>query len=115
MWSSVKFRMAIRPGLERLCDVAAAGVWTACTSTLRIAWLLNMLLVDEQRHCGVELVFLNRRIGTCPKRTYCCRFMAWRRSTGVPRSWNVAVAASDMRHVAGMSMFSAARPTAIAA
>ena len=61
----------VRPALERLRDIAWAGgfqrlyVHSPDRLARRYAW--QVLLVDELRRCGVELVFLNRTIGVSPE------------------------------------------------
>lgn len=61
----------LRPALERLRDVAAAGglerVYVHSPDRLARKYAYQVLLVDELRRCGVELVFLNRQIGTSPE------------------------------------------------
>lgn len=61
----------VRPALERLRDAAASGVidrlYIACPDRLARKCSLQMLLVEELEHCGVELVFLNRPIGRTPE------------------------------------------------
>jgi site-specific DNA recombinase len=57
----------LRPGLERLRDSAAAGMFDRLYvhSPDRLArnYAYQVLLLDELRRCGVEVVFLNRAIG----------------------------------------------------
>lgn len=61
----------VRPALERLRDVAAAGgldrLYVHSPDRLARRYAYQVLLVDELRRCGVELVFLNRQIGTSPE------------------------------------------------
>jgi len=61
----------LRPALERLRDVAAAGgldrVYIHSPDRLARKYAYQVLLVDELQRCGVELVFLNRQIGTSPE------------------------------------------------
>lgn len=61
----------VRPALERLRDVAAAGgldrLYIHSPDRLARKYAYQVLLVDELRRCGVELVFLNRQIGTSPE------------------------------------------------
>jgi len=60
-----------RPALERLRDVAWAGGFTQLyvhspdRLARKYAW--QVLLVEELRKCGVEIVFLNRTIGVSPE------------------------------------------------
>jgi len=57
----------IRPALERLRDVAATGsidrLYVHCPDRLARRYAYQVLLVDEFRRCGVELVFLNHPLG----------------------------------------------------
>src|SRR3990172_6940272 len=54
----------LRPSLERLRDLAAAGGWDRLYvhSPDRLArkYAYQVLLIDELRRCGVEVIFLNR-------------------------------------------------------
>ena len=57
----------IRPALERLRDVAATGsidrLYVHCPDRLARRYAYQVLLVDEFRRGGVELVFLNHPLG----------------------------------------------------
>jgi len=57
----------IRPALERLRDQASGGaidrLYVHSPDRLARRYAYQVLLVDELRHCGVELVFLNRPLG----------------------------------------------------
>jgi site-specific DNA recombinase len=61
----------IRPGLERLRDIAWAGGFTRLyvhspdRLARKYAW--QVLLVEELQRCGIELIFLNRTIGVSPE------------------------------------------------
>jgi len=61
----------VRPALEQLRDLAAAGgldcLYVHSPDRLARKYAYQVLLVDELRRCGVELVFLNRQIGTSPE------------------------------------------------
>jgi site-specific DNA recombinase len=61
----------VRPALERLRDLAAAGgldrVYVHSPDRLARNYAYQVLLVDELRRCGVELVFLNRSLGESPE------------------------------------------------
>ena len=61
----------VRPALERLRDVAAAGgldrVYIHSPDRLARKYAYQVLLVDELRQCSTELVFLNRKIGISPE------------------------------------------------
>lgn len=61
----------VRPGLERLRDVAWAGGFTRLyvhspdRLARKYAW--QVLLVEELQRSGIEIVFLNRTIGVSPE------------------------------------------------
>ena len=61
----------VRPGLERLRDQAAAGavdrLYVLAPDRLARQHVHQMVLVEELRACGVELVFVNRPLGTTPE------------------------------------------------
>ena len=61
----------VRPALERLRDAAAAAVldrlYVHCPDRLARHYAYQVLLIDEFRRAGVEVVFLNRAIGTSPE------------------------------------------------
>ena len=57
----------VRPALERLRDLAAAGglerLYVHSPDRLARKYAYQVVLVDELRRCGMEIVFLNRQIG----------------------------------------------------
>src|SRR6266480_101186 len=53
----------VRPALERLRDVIAAGA----VDRLARKYAYQVLLVDEFRRAGVEVIFLNRALGQSPE------------------------------------------------
>ena len=61
----------VRPALERLRDAAAAGlldrVYVHSPDRLARRYAYQVLLIDEFRRAGVEVVFLNRAIGLSPE------------------------------------------------
>src|SRR3989442_398815 len=61
----------IRPALERLRDVIAAGavdrVYVHSPDRLARKYAYQVLLVEEFRRAGVEVIFLNRALGQRPK------------------------------------------------
>ena len=61
----------VRPALERLRDLAASGtldrVYVHSPDRLARRYAYQVLLVDELRRVGVEIVFLNRQIGASPE------------------------------------------------
>jgi site-specific DNA recombinase len=61
----------IRPALERLRDVAAAGgidrLYVHCPDRLARNYAHQVLLLEEFIRAGVEVVFLNREVGQTPE------------------------------------------------
>src|SRR5262245_50895831 len=61
----------VRPGLERLRDQAASGafdrLYVHSPDRLARRYAYQVLLVDELKRCGVEIIFLNRAIGQSPE------------------------------------------------
>ena len=61
----------IRPGLERMRDLAAGGMidrlYVHSPDRLARKYAFQVLLTDELRRSGVEIVFLNREIGSTPE------------------------------------------------
>jgi site-specific DNA recombinase len=61
----------IRPALERLRDVAAAGeldqLYVHCPDRFARNYAYQVLLVEELTHRGVEVIFLNRPLGQTPE------------------------------------------------
>ena len=61
----------LRPALERLRDQAAAGaidrLYVHSPDRLARKYAYQVLLLDELKRCGVEVVFLNRQIGCSPE------------------------------------------------
>ena len=61
----------VRPALERLRDATAAGlldrVYVHSPDRLARRYAYQVLLIDEFRRAGVEVVFLNRAIGLSPE------------------------------------------------
>ena len=61
----------VRPALERLRDLAAAGgidrLYVLCPDRLARSYAYQVLLVDELQRCGVEVVFVNRELGKTPE------------------------------------------------
>jgi site-specific DNA recombinase len=62
--------MLVRPALERLRDLAAAGavdrLYVHSPDRLARKYAYQVLLVDEFQRAGVEVVFLNRELGRSP-------------------------------------------------
>jgi site-specific DNA recombinase len=61
----------VRPALERLRDVAAAGavdrLYVHSPDRLARKYAYQVLLVDEFQRAGVEVIFLNRELGRSPE------------------------------------------------
>ncbi len=61
----------VRPALERLRDLAAAGgldrLYVHSPDRLARKYAYQVLLLDEFGHAGVEVVFLNRALGESPE------------------------------------------------
>ena len=61
----------IRPALERLRDMAATGaidrLYVHSPDRLARKYAYQVLLLDEFSRCGVEVVFLNHRLGETPE------------------------------------------------
>src|ERR1043166_5849900 len=61
----------VRPALERLRDVAAAGAvdrrYIHSPDRLARKYAYQVLLVDEFQRSGVEVIFLNRELGRSPE------------------------------------------------
>src|SRR5689334_11973397 len=61
----------LRPALERLRDQAAAGaidrLYVHSPDRLARKYAYQVLLLDELKRCGVEVVFLDRQIGRSPE------------------------------------------------
>jgi site-specific DNA recombinase len=61
----------IRPALERLRDMAAAGgidqLYVHCPDRLARNYAHQVLLLEEFFRAGVEVIFLNREVGQTPE------------------------------------------------
>jgi site-specific DNA recombinase len=61
----------VRPALERLRDVAAAGgmdrLYVHCPDRFARHYAYQVLLLEELTQCGVEVIFLNRPLGETPE------------------------------------------------
>ena len=61
----------VRPALDRLRDLAASGsldrLYVHSPDRLARRYAYQVLLVDELRRSGVDVVFLNRQIGLSPE------------------------------------------------
>ncbi|MCI0558088.1 MAG: recombinase family protein, partial [Nitrososphaera sp.] len=61
----------VRPGLERLRDTIYSGaldrLYVHSPDRLSRKYAYQILLIDEFRRAGVEVVFLNRQVGDTPE------------------------------------------------
>ena len=61
----------VRPALERLRDLAAAGavdrLYVHSPDRLARKYAYQVLLVDELQRAGIEIIFLNRELGRSPE------------------------------------------------
>src|SRR5215472_7826895 len=61
----------VRPALERLRDFAAAGaiqrIYVHSPDRLARSYAYQVVLLDEWRRYGIEVVFLNKAIGQSPE------------------------------------------------
>jgi site-specific DNA recombinase len=61
----------VRPALERLRDVAAAGgmdrLYVHCPDRFARHYAYQVLLLEELTHLGIEVIFLNRPLGQTPE------------------------------------------------
>ncbi len=61
----------VRPALEQLRDVAAAGgidqLYVHCPDRLARNYAHQVLLLEEFFRAGVEVIFLNREVGQTPE------------------------------------------------
>lgn len=61
----------VRPAMERLRDMAYAGgidrLYVHSPDRLARKYAYQVLLVDELKRCGVEIIFLNHSLGTTPE------------------------------------------------
>ena len=61
----------VRPAMDRLRDLAAVGgvdrIYVHSPDRLARNYAYQVLLIDEWRRAGVEIVFLNRSLGQSPE------------------------------------------------
>ncbi len=61
----------VRPAMDRLRDLAAVGgvdrIYVHSPERLARNYAYQVLLIDEWRRAGVEIVFLNRSLGQSPE------------------------------------------------
>jgi site-specific DNA recombinase len=85
----------LRPALERLRDQAAAGamdrLYVLAPDRLARRHVHQMVLVEELQTCGVDVVFLNRPLGTTPEDQVLLQ---------VPRFWSARGVAESTRPAA---------------
>ena len=93
-----------RPALERLRDQAYAGgfqkLYVHSPDRLARRYAYQVLLVEELRRYGVEIVFLNRAWACRPRKICSCRCKVCLPNTNARRFWSAAAAASGTPHSA---------------
>jgi site-specific DNA recombinase len=61
----------IRPGLERLRDNASTGliekIYVLSPDRLARKYAYQVLLIDELKNSGIEIIFINHEIGRTPE------------------------------------------------
>src|SRR5438128_7920942 len=84
----------VRPGLERLRDLAAEGQIDAALvyspDRLSRKYAYQILLSEELSRCGVELIFLKAPAGATPEDQLLVQFQDIIANTNAPRSPNGA-------------------------
>jgi hypothetical protein len=108
----------VRPALERLRDLAAAGTvdrrYGHSPDRLARPYADQVLLVDAFQHAGVEVIVLNRELDRSPEDDVRLHVQGLMASMCVPRVSNAIGVASAMRPEPAPSMCSAERPMATA-
>ena len=116
----------VRPALERLRDAVAAGavdrVYVHSPDRLARHYAYQVLVIDEFRRLGVEIVFLNRAIGLSPEDDLLLQvqgMVAEYERAKIPglrrgRLWNAVGAASAMPRIKAGSVSCRERPMATA-
>src|SRR6266403_574329 len=103
----------IRPGLERVRDLAAEGeldaVLVYAPDRLSRRYAYQILLIEELARAGVETLFIRSPRATTAEDQLLLQFQGMIRNTSGRRSSNVRVAASDIAPDKGRSACSAAR------
>ncbi len=94
----------IRPALDRLRDLVNVGaidrVYVHSPDRLARNYAYQVLLLDEWRRRGVEVVFLNRPLGQSRKMTSCSRCKVSSLNMSEPKSWSGVVEARSTQHKA---------------
>ena len=89
----------VRPAMDRLRDLAAGGgvdrIYVHSPDRLARNYAYQVLLIDEWRRAGVEIVFLNRSLGKSPEDDCCFRCKVSSQTTSEQRSWSGAGAAKN--------------------
>ena len=79
----------VRPALEGLRDLAAAGavqrIYVHSPDRLARSYAYQVVLLDEWWRYGIEVVFLNQAIGQSPEMTSCCKSKASSPNTSAQR------------------------------
>ena len=92
----------VRPALDRLRDLTATGVinriYVHSPDRLARNYAYQVLLIDEWRRTGVEVVFLNRPLGQSQQKTTCyCKCKGSWPSTNEQKSWSAAAEVRSTR------------------
>jgi site-specific DNA recombinase len=71
----------VRPAMDRLRDLAAVGgvdrIYVHSPDRLARNYAYQVLLIDEWRRAGVEIVFLNRSLGQSPEDDLLLHLRTW--------------------------------------
>jgi len=97
----------IRPALDRLRDLVNVGaidrIYVHSPDRLARNYAYQVLLLDEWRRRGVEVVFLNRPLGQSPEDDLLLQVQASSPNTSEPKSWSGVVEVRSMQHKAALS------------
>ena len=81
----------VRPALERLRDVVASGsvdrLYVHSPDRLARKYAYQVLLVDEFRRAGVEVIFLNRALGQSPEDDLLLQVQGMRQDHRASSAW----------------------------
>jgi hypothetical protein len=91
----------LEAALEKLRDAVAGGeiecIYVHAPDRLARRHAQQVLLIEEFRRSGAEIVFLNRAISRTAEDESCCRFKASLPNTSGPRFWSARGAGIGMR------------------
>ena len=95
----------VRPALERLRDLAAAGgldeLYVHAPDRLARKYAYQVLLLEEFARAGVRSSSSPAPTARARRTTCCCRCRGWWPSTSAPASWSAVAGASATRRRAG--------------